>query len=84
MTSVRDSYDQYLIVGGGKTGIDAVLYLLDHGVLPDKISWVVPNDSWLLNRDSLVFDENTISFYESYFEGLTNDNDKTWQDVYKR
>ena len=84
MTSVRDSYDQYLIVGGGKTGIDAVLYLLDHGVLPDKISWIVPNDSWLLNRDSLVFDENTISFYESYFEGLTNDNDKTWQDVYKR
>ena len=81
---MRDSYDQYLIVGGGKTGIDAVLYLLDHGVLPDKISWVVPNDSWLLNRDSLVFDENTISFYESYFEGLTNDNDKTWQDVYKR
>ena len=84
MTSVRDSYDQYLIVGGGKTGIDAVLYLLDHGVLPDKISWIVPNDSWLLNRDSLVFDENTISFWESYFEGLTNDNDKTWQDVYKR
>ena len=81
---MRDSYDQYLIVGGGKTGIDAVLYLLDHGVLPDKISWVVPNDSWLLNRDSLVFDENTISFYESYFEGLTNDNEKTWQDVYKR
>ena len=84
MTSVRDSYDQYLIVGGGKTGIDAVLYLLDHGVLPDKISWIVPNDSWLLNRDSLVFDENTISFWESYFEGLTNDKDKTWQDVYKR
>ena len=81
---MRDSYDQYLIVGGGKTGIDAVLYLLDHGVLPDKISWIVPNDSWLLNRDSLVFDENTISFWESYFEGLTNDNDKTWQDVYKR
>ena len=84
MTSVRESYDQYLIVGGGKTGIDAVLYLLDHGVLPDKISWIVPNDSWLLNRDSLVFDENTISFWESYFEGLTNDKDKTWQDVYKR
>ena len=31
----------YVIIGGGKTGIDAVLLLLRRGVAPDHIHWVV-------------------------------------------
>ena len=81
---MREKYNQYLIVGGGKTGIDAVLYLLDHGVGHDKISWIVPNDSWFLNREGFVFDENIIPFFEALFDGLTVETDKTWQDVYLR
>ena len=37
--------------GAGKTGIDAVLFLLNQNVDPNKISWVMPNDPWLVNRD---------------------------------
>ncbi|MEM7136008.1 MAG: NAD(P)/FAD-dependent oxidoreductase [Myxococcota bacterium] len=40
----------YVIVGGGKTAIDACLWLLEHGADPDTITWIVPNDSWLLDR----------------------------------
>ncbi|MEM9566422.1 MAG: NAD(P)/FAD-dependent oxidoreductase [Actinomycetota bacterium] len=40
----------YVIVGAGKTAIDAVLWLLDRGVDPADITWITPRDSWLLNR----------------------------------
>ena len=36
LSSVAQPWDRYLIVGGGKTGIDAVLFLLDHGLDPDR------------------------------------------------
>jgi len=44
--------EQYVIVGGGKTGIDACLWLLENDVSPDDICWVRPRDSWLANRTS--------------------------------
>jgi len=40
----------YVIVGAGKTGMDAVLFLLGRGVDPDRIEWIMPNDAWLLDR----------------------------------
>ncbi len=40
----------YAVLGGGKTAIDVVVWLLEAGVEPDAISWVVPRDAWLLNR----------------------------------
>ncbi|MEO8816406.1 MAG: NAD(P)-binding protein [Mycobacterium sp.] len=40
----------YTIVGAGKTGMDACLWLLGHGVPPARIRWIKPRDSWMLNR----------------------------------
>jgi hypothetical protein len=40
----------FAILGAGKTGMDVATWLLDRGVPPDAITWVVPRDSWLLNR----------------------------------
>ena len=40
----------YVIVGAGKTAMDAVLWLLANHVEPDEITWITPRDSWLLNR----------------------------------
>ncbi|MEM9563116.1 MAG: NAD(P)/FAD-dependent oxidoreductase [Actinomycetota bacterium] len=42
-----------VIVGGGKTAIDCVTWLLGHGYPPERITWVVPRDSWLVNRSSV-------------------------------
>lgn len=43
-------HQNYVVVGGGKTGIDACLWLLRHGFEPDRITWIIPRDSWLLDR----------------------------------
>ena len=40
-----------LIIGGGKTGIDAILYLIENDVASENIQWIVPNDSWYIVRD---------------------------------
>ncbi len=40
----------YVVVGAGKTGIDAALWLLDSGVAPRDICWIVPRDSWFQDR----------------------------------
>jgi hypothetical protein len=42
----------YVIIGGGKTGIDAVLFLLENGANPDNITWIMPRDAWLLDRQN--------------------------------
>jgi hypothetical protein len=40
----------YVVVGSGKTGMDACIWLLESGVNPDSIHWVMPRDAWYLNR----------------------------------
>lgn len=40
----------FVILGGGKTAMDTVIWLLQSGAEPDALHWVVPRDSWLLNR----------------------------------
>ncbi|MCD0485430.1 NAD(P)-binding protein [Streptacidiphilus sp. ASG 303] len=42
--------DRFTVVGGGKTAMDACLWLLEHGTDPDRITWIVPNDAWLYDR----------------------------------
>ncbi|HSG90972.1 MAG TPA: NAD(P)/FAD-dependent oxidoreductase [Pseudomonadales bacterium] len=42
----------YVVVGGGKTAIDACLWLLANGVDADAITWIVPRDGWLIPREN--------------------------------
>jgi len=72
LVKVGQSWDKFVIVGAGKTGIDAVLYLLDMNVSADKIIWIMPNDSWLLNRECIYLG-NTID----YVMGIMNDLQET-------
>ncbi len=44
------AYDEFVVIGAGKTGMDACIWLLENGADPDQIRWVVPRDSWILNR----------------------------------
>lgn len=45
-----DHWEQFYVIGSGKTGMDAVLFLLAKGIAVDQIHWVSPNDAWLFNR----------------------------------
>jgi hypothetical protein len=45
--------DRYVIIGAGKTGMDVCLWLLRNDVSPDKLTWIMPRDSWLIDRATL-------------------------------
>jgi NAD(P)-binding Rossmann-like domain len=45
--------DRYVIVGAGKTGMDICLWLLRNNVSPEKLTWIVPRDSWIMDRATL-------------------------------
>lgn len=40
----------FVVLGAGKTAMDACIWLLQAGADPTRIQWVVPRDSWLINR----------------------------------
>lgn len=65
----------YVIIGGGKTGIDACLWLLENGVDPDRIQWIVSRDAWLLDRRNTQpteeFFEYTVGAMANQFEAIT-------------
>jgi hypothetical protein len=47
---IREPRDRYVIVGAGKTAMDACVWLLRHGVAPQRLTWIKPRDSWILDR----------------------------------
>ena len=53
IANLHTPWDKYVVLGSGKTGIDAVLFLMQQNINPDKIVWIMPNDAWFLNRDKI-------------------------------
>ena len=53
LVTIQKPPQGYVIIGGGKTGIDACLWLMEQGVNPDKITWIVSRDAWLINRNKV-------------------------------
>ena len=64
LADIEEAPEGYTIIGAGKTGIDAVLWLLENRVDPDKIRWIMPRDAWLLDR------ENTQPTDDFFFSSL--------------
>ena len=49
--------EHYTVIGAGKTGVDACLWLLRNGVEPAQLTWIMPRDAWYLDRANLQPDE---------------------------
>ena len=66
--------EMFNVIGGGKTGIDALLWLLEMGVHPDKIQWVISRDAWLLDRKNTQptseFFTSTMGAQAAQFESI--------------
>jgi len=60
---------EYVIIGGGKTGIDACLWLLENKVRPDKVTWIVSRDAWLINRQNI---QPAMEFFDTTFGAMAN------------
>ena len=59
----------YVVIGGGKTSMDVVIWLLEQGIAPDSLTWIVPRDSWLINRETIQPGDAGM---ERMVEGLAN------------
>ncbi len=72
LPKIKKAPSRFVIVGGGKTGIDACLWLLENHVEPEKITWIVSRDAWLVNRQNAQpgeeFFEYTIGGQVAQFE----------------
>ncbi len=58
----------YVIVGSGKTGSDACLWLLGLGVDPSAIVWIRPRDSWFFNRAGFQGGLQTLESFATQLE----------------
>lgn len=50
LSRLAGTWERYVVIGGGKTAMDASLFLLKNGVSPDQIRWVMPRDAWMFDR----------------------------------
>ncbi len=57
-----ERFQSVCIVGAGKTGMDVGVHLIECGLPGGQISWVMPRDSWLVNRATL---QPGAEFFES-------------------
>jgi hypothetical protein len=56
----------YVVIGAGKTGMDACNWLLDNGVDPDRIAWIRPRDAWVIDRATMQPRDKVGSFIISW------------------
>lgn len=72
---------QFVIVGAGKTAMDVGVWLLQCGASADSIQWVMPRDSWLINRvttqPGMEFFAQSIGGQAAQMEALAQANSVT-------
>ena len=61
------AHGHYVVVGSGKTGIDACLWLLKNGAGPSQIRWIMPRDAWFMDRANVQPGQD---FLERYMGSL--------------
>lgn len=76
LVKLKTPPEGFVVIGGGKTGIDACLWLLEMGIHPDTITWIISRDAWLLNRQNtqpgVEFFEHSIGAQAAQFESIAN------------
>ena len=66
LTELTSAPSGYTVIGGGKTGMDACLWLLEQGVPAERIRWVISRDGYMINR------RHTQITRERYLDAIEN------------
>ncbi len=53
LPAIQRPFANYTVVGSGKTGMDACIWLLENGVPHERIRWIMPRDPWMVDRANL-------------------------------
>ena len=76
LPKIAHQYDEFVICGGGKTSMDALLWLLEHGCDQEKIRWIISRDGWMLDRATtqtqLQFFEQTMGNQARQMEAIAS------------
>jgi hypothetical protein len=78
LVRLGESASGFTVIGGGKTGMDACLWLLEAGVPPEAIRWIRPRDPWLLDlsfHQPLDFVPRLIEGVSLYLEAAAKADD---------
>ncbi|MEO0328427.1 MAG: NAD(P)-binding protein [Pseudomonadota bacterium] len=74
LPKMTESPDAYVVIGGGKTGIDACLWLMENHVDPNLIRWIMPRDGWMIDRrntqPTIEFFNDTLGSQAAQFEAI--------------
>lgn len=76
LTKLAAPAKDYVVIGAGKTGMDACLWLLGNGVAPESIRWVMPRDSWMLDRKNI---QPGPEFADSFLGGVARQSEAVAQ-----
>jgi hypothetical protein len=57
---------RFVVIGAGKTAMDVCVWLTQSGADPEAIRWIVPRDSWVVNR---VTTQNGPEFFNEAIGG---------------
>lgn len=67
-------FERFVILGGGKTAMDVGVWLLDNMVEAERLTWLCPRASWLINRrvtqPGAEFFESTVGGVANQFEAM--------------
>nr|WP_070961625.1 hypothetical protein [Hyphomonas sp. Mor2] len=79
IAKLNKGYENYTVVGAGKTAIDTCLWLMGQGLSPDRIRWIMPRDSWLINRihtqPGPEFQDHYVKYLEAQFAAVMGSDD---------
>ncbi len=50
LAHITERPDRFVIIGAGKTAMDACVWLLENYVDPADVQWIKPREAWLINR----------------------------------
>lgn len=74
LVKLSKPYDNYVVVGAGKTGLDALIWLIERDVPYEKIHWIVSRDAWLIDRQNTQpsedFFDSVMSAQAAQFEAI--------------
>ncbi len=86
LVNLTGTSECFAIIGGGKTAVDTIVWLLENGANPESIAWIRPRDAWFWNRKGLQFHE---ALFEDSVGGLVANMEaaasaKTVDDIFLR
>ena len=73
LVKVKESWERFMVIGAGKTALDAILFLLRREVDPERICWIISNDCWYFCREAFMKDQGG-HFMKELFESVLEES----------